>query len=139
MKRRRLKITDSVSRRWLSSTGCLDGFPYLHCGTLVRDASITALGSPPNDQVIFVFYPTLFHVKPVNAAASRSSSLRLSLIITLAESVSFRRVELAVKLGLWSSQVPISRNFEFNGYKKVAAGFGSKGRSHEPSNTSPSI
>ena len=37
------------------------------------------------------------HVKPVNAAASRASSSRLKLIITQAESVSFRRGELAVK------------------------------------------
>ena len=42
--------------------------------------------APPNDQVIFVFSstftnPTLLHVKPVNAAASRASSSRLNLII----------------------------------------------------------
>ena len=40
----------------------------------------------PNDQVIFVLNPTstnptLLHVKPVNAGASRASSLRLNLII----------------------------------------------------------
>ena len=66
-------------------------------------------------------------------------SLIITLLITLAESVSFRRGELAVKLGLWKSQVPISRNFKFNGYKKVAAGIGSKGRSHDSPSTSPSI
>ena len=59
------------------STGCWDGFPYLHCGILVRDTSITALGSPPNGQVLCVLYPILLHVKPVNAAASRTSSSRL--------------------------------------------------------------
>ena len=41
--------------------------------------------------------PTRLHVKPVNAAVSRASLSRLKLIITLAESVSFRRGELAVK------------------------------------------
>ena len=58
--------------------------------------------APPNDRIIFVLNststnPTLLHVKPVNAAASRASSLHLNLIIMLAESVSFRRGELAVK------------------------------------------
>ena len=40
--------------------------------------------------------PKQFHVKPVNAATSGASSLRLSLIITLALSVSFKRGGLAV-------------------------------------------
>ena len=53
------------------------------CDILVRDTSITALGSPPNDQVLFVVYPTLLHVKLVNAAASRASSSRLKILITL--------------------------------------------------------
>ena len=96
-------------------------------------------GKPHPIRVLFVFYPTLLHVKPVNAAASRASSSRLKLPITLAESVSFRHGELPVKQGLWSSQVPISRNFKFNGYKKVATGIGSKGRSRESPSTSPSI
>ena len=39
--------------------------------------------------------PKQHHVKPVKAAASRASSLRLSLMITLAQSVSFKRGELA--------------------------------------------
>ena len=42
--------------------------------------------APPNGQVIFVLNstsanPTLLHVKPINAAASRVSSSRLNLII----------------------------------------------------------
>ena len=50
---------------------------------------------------IFVLNPTStnprqLHLKPVNAAASRALSLRLSQIVTLAESVSFKRGELAV-------------------------------------------
>ena len=50
-------------------------------------------------RLFFVLNPTnltLLHVKPVNAAARRASSLRLNLIITLAESVSFKRGEVAV-------------------------------------------
>ena len=46
---------------------------------------------------------TLLHVKPVNAAASRVSSLRLSLIIALPESVNFKRDELAVSKGCGAS------------------------------------
>ena len=70
--------------------GCVFGIP----ASLFWEA-------PPNDQVPFVLNPTstnpkLLHVKPVNAAASRASSLRLNLIITLAESASFKRGELAV-------------------------------------------
>ena len=80
--------------------------------------------APNSVQVVVVFYPILLHIKPINAAASRASSSRLKQLIMLAESVSFRRNELAVKLGLWSTQVPFSRSFKFNGYKKVAAGFG---------------
>ena len=58
--------------------------------------------APPYDQDIFVLHSklyqlsTLLHVNPVNAAASRSSSLHLSFIITLTESVSFKRGELVV-------------------------------------------
>ena len=63
--------------------------------------ALLLLRAPTYDQVIFVLNPiftnpTLLHVKPVNAAASRASSLRLSLMITLAESVTFKRGELAV-------------------------------------------
>ena len=49
--------------------------------------------------------PTLLHVKPVDAAASRASSLRLSLIVRLAESVSFKRGELAVRAVLHSPEM----------------------------------
>ena len=72
------------------------------CGIRVRDTSITALNNTHlMIRLFFVLNPTptnpkLLHVKPVNAAASRASSLRLSLIITLAESVSFKPGELAV-------------------------------------------
>ena len=55
--------------------------------------------APPNSGY-FLFSlsnPALFHVKPVNAAASRALSSRLKLVITLAESVNSRRGELAVK------------------------------------------
>ena len=52
-------------------------------------------------RLFFVLNPTstnltLLHVKPVNVAAGRVSSLRLSLIIALPESVNFKRGELAV-------------------------------------------
>ena len=80
---------------------------YLHCGIRVRDMNtsiITVVLKGLAHLVIrFLFVlnltsinPKQLHVKPVNAAASRASSLRLSLIIMLAESVSFKRGELAV-------------------------------------------
>ena len=76
-------------------------FPYLHCRIRVQDTTITALEAPPNDHVIFILNPTstnlkLPHVKPVKASASRALSLHLSLDVALAESVSFKRGELAV-------------------------------------------
>ena len=57
--------------------------------------------APPNDHVIFILNLTstnskLLHVKPAKASASRALSLHLSLDIAPAESVSFKRGELAV-------------------------------------------
>ena len=64
--------------------------------------------APPNDQVLFVLnQPNTAPRKAVNAAASKASSLRLSLtitlsaldtllIITLAENSSFKRDDLTV-------------------------------------------
>ena len=73
----------------------------MHSRIRVQDTSVTALEAPPNDHVIFVLNPAatnskLLHVTPVKASASRASSLHLSLDIALAESVSFKRGELAV-------------------------------------------
>ena len=62
----------------------------------------------PMIRLFFVLNPTStnltsLHVKPVNAAASRVSSLCLSVIIALPESVSFKRGELAVSKGCGAS------------------------------------
>ena len=62
------------------------GFHICIVGYGVDDTSITPLEDPPNHQIIFVLDPTstnpkLLHVQPVNAAASRASSLRLRFII----------------------------------------------------------
>ena len=62
------------------------GFHICNVGYGVDDTSITALEYPPNHQIIFVLDPTstnpkLLLVQPVNAAASRASSLRLRFII----------------------------------------------------------
>ena len=101
LKRIRLQIADrSVDRcqdRMLGWVSILFAF----CGVRVRDASITIGKLHLMIRFVFVLNststnPTLLHVKPVNAAASRASSLRLSLIITLAESVSFKHGELTV-------------------------------------------
>ena len=75
---------------------------YMHCRIRVRDTSIITVLEPHLIiRFLFVLNPTStnpkqLHVRPVNAAASRASSLRLSLTITLAESVRFKRGELAV-------------------------------------------
>ena len=71
--------------------GYVFGMPVSHCSgelhLMIR--FLFVLNPTPTN-------PTLLHVKPVNAAASRASSFRLNLIITLAESVSFKRGDLAV-------------------------------------------
>ena len=77
------------------------GFHICNVGYVFGIPVLLFWEAPPNDQVLFVLNstsnkPTLLRVKPVNTAASRVSSSRLNLIITLAESVSFKRGELAV-------------------------------------------
>ena len=77
------------------------GFHICNVGYVFGIPVLLFWEAPPNDHIVFVLNststnPTLLRVKPVNAAASRVSSSRLNLIITLAKSVSFKRGELAV-------------------------------------------
>ena len=102
--------------RSLSRQDARIGFHICNVGYVFGMPVLLFGEAPPNDRIIFVLNststnPTLLYIKPVNAAASRSSSLRLNLIITLAESVSFRRGELAVKARVVEQPGPHLRIF----------------------------
>ena len=56
------------------------GFHICIVGYLFGISVLLLWEAPPNDQVLFVLYPILLHVKPVNAASSRASSSRLKLL-----------------------------------------------------------